>query len=102
MVACQQGNRLQVSSNVGPLRWTMRLFPCEEQRNRRSEELIVASILFVAARLVFTRDADRLIEQFTDLEAPRLVRLAKRLGINRVVGALAFRQLCRHPWRHQR
>ena len=37
-----------------------------------------------------------------DLEAARLVRLAERLRVDRVVGALAARQLARHARLEQR
>ena len=47
---CQQGHRLQITADVGPLRRAMCLLAGKEQCDRRAEEFIVARILLVASR----------------------------------------------------
>ncbi len=69
----QKGNSLEVPSNVSPLRGTMRFFTREEQRDRCSEELIVASILFVSARLVFARNTNGFVKKLSDLKSPSFI-----------------------------
>src|SRR4029079_11094553 len=97
--AGEQRNSLKVAAYIGPLRRSMNLFAREENGNRRAEKLVVAGILPIARGLVVPRHIDRPIEQFADRKAPRPIGFGQRLGIDRVVGALAFGQFGCHSWR---
>src|SRR6185503_10206584 len=100
--AGEQRNSLKVAADIGPLRRSMYFFARKKNGNRSAEKLVVPGILAIARGLVVARYIDRPIEQFADRKTPRPIGFAQRLGINRVVGALAFRQLSCHSRCQQR
>lgn len=101
VIAGQEADGLEIAADVGPLGGAVRLFAGEEQADRSAEELPVPGVLPIARRLVRAGNADRGIQHLAGDEAAGVIRLAERMRVNRVVGALALRQLG-HARRQQR